>query len=67
MELTKTNREGLLRELNVAKEQANRARKLLNQSETAEDLKGLFEIDIFLADERIKLIEQSLIDNEIDF
>ncbi len=67
MDLTKRHREGLLRALADAKKQSEKFRNLLNNKETADDLKELFEIDIFLADKRIILIEQSLIENEIDF
>lgn len=67
MDLTKRHREGLLRALADAKKESERNKFLLNSKELAEDLKELFEIDAFLSDQRIILIEQSLIDNEIDF
>lgn len=64
MTLTKQHREALLSELQKAKDDKDLQEACLRDST---HLKGWFEIHIFLAEQRIKLIESSLIDNEIDF
>jgi len=66
MELTKQHREALLKELTIAKED-RRLQVLCLENDEQKDLKQWFEISLFLAEQRIKLIEQSLIDNEINF
>jgi hypothetical protein len=66
MLLSNQHREALLGELNKAKE--DKALRELCMKERKDDhLKEWWEIHIFLADERIKLIEKSLIENEIDY
>jgi hypothetical protein len=65
MELTKKHREAFLSELQKAKED-KRLQELCLQ-DNKEDLAQWFETSIFLAQKRIELIEQSLINNEIDF
>jgi len=69
MKLNKVNRECLLSELDKAKEELTSQRGLLRtaKSDDTERLSGLWEIGCFLAEEKIKLIEKSLINNEIDF
>lgn len=66
MELTKKHREVLLSELTKANEDFKIQKSSLKDNR-AKHLSEWFEIAIFLAEQRIKLIEQSLIDNEIDF
>jgi len=66
MQLTKQHRESLLSELQKAKEDKEFQQWSLNKRED-DHLTGWYEIHIFLAEQRIKLIEKSLIDNEIDF
>lgn len=66
MELARKHRVALLNELEKAKEELDTAKSCLN-SENNENIKEHFEISMFLAQQKIKLIEQSLIDNEIDF
>jgi hypothetical protein len=66
MLLDSQHREALLGELNKAKEDKE-LRELCMKERKDDHLKGWWEIHIFLADERIKLIEKSLIENEIDF
>lgn len=66
MELNKNHRQALLDELQKAKEDLSIQKKCLNKEE-GESLINWFEISMFLAQERIKLIEKSLIENEIDF
>jgi hypothetical protein len=66
MELTKQHRECLLEELKNAQDDLDLQEQCLTET-NLENLKGRFEIHCFLAIQRIKLIEQSLIDNGIDF
>jgi hypothetical protein len=66
MLLSKQHREALLGELNKAKEDKE-LRQLCMKERKDDHLKEWWEIHIFLADERIKLIEKSLIENEIDY
>lgn len=65
MQLTKQHREGLLHSLSEAKEKLELAQSFLNKSDG--NNVAYAEIECFLAGEKIKLIEKSLIDNEIDF
>lgn len=66
MELQKTHRQALLNELEKAKADLDTCTRCL-QEDGRTNIQHFFEISIFLAQQRIKLIEQSLIDNEIDF
>ena len=66
MTLNNNHREALLNELQKAKEDKELQELCLNKRED-DHLIGWYEIHIFLAEQRIKLIEKSLIDNEIDF
>ena len=52
MDLTKRHREGLLRALADAKKQSEKFRNLLNNKETADDLKELFETGGEIPDSR---------------
>ena len=76
MELLKEHRQSLLNELEKAKADLELQKKCLHKeeskravslSDTNSDLLEWFEISCFLAQERIKLIEKSLIENEIDY
>lgn len=66
MELNKKHRECFIDELQKAKEDLELQQHCLETSKL-ENLKERWEIHIFLAQQRVRLIEQSLIDNEIDF
>lgn len=67
MELTKQHRQSLLSELEKAKEDKELQVLCIKENKDNDHLIGWFEMNQFLAEQRIKLIEQSLIDNEIDF
>ena len=66
MQLESRHRQALLSELDKAKEELQTANNCLNREDIG-SIKEHFEISMFLAQQKIKLIEQSLIDNEIDF
>lgn len=70
MELNKNHREALLNELIKAKDRLELG-KSIGKSElyqkTTQEFKDFRDIEIFLLQEKIKLIESSLIANEIDF
>ncbi len=66
MELTKHHRQTLLSELEKAKTDLKINTECLSQDDR-EGIKSFFEMSMFLAQQRITLIEQSLINNEIDF
>jgi len=66
MTLEKTHRQALLNELEKAKLDLDTCTRCLQQDERR-NIQQHFEISIFLAQERIKTIELSLINNEIDF
>jgi hypothetical protein len=68
MTLSKTHRESLLNSLQKSKDSLITLKLCLSKAnEDTDHLKEWWEISIFLEEERIKLIEKSLIDNEIDF
>ena len=70
MELQKKHRQKLLYTLEEAKEELKKNQECLNDLEAGEDNRELipsFEISLFLSQQKIKLIEKCLIDNEIDF
>lgn len=66
MKLNQHHREALLNELTKAKEDKELQNRCLEENKET-NLVHWFEINSFLAEERIKLIEKSLVDNEIDF
>lgn len=66
MILTKQHRECLLDELAKAKEDLELQKLCLNKRDN-DNLVNRWEIHCFLAEQRIKLIEQSIIDNEVDY
>lgn len=66
MELEKKHRQALLSELSKAKDELESSNNCLNSNES-DGIKEFFEISSFLAQQKINLIEQSLIDNGIDF
>jgi hypothetical protein len=66
MELTRRHREALINELEKAKEQKDLA-ELVIRKKGDDHLDGWHDIRLFMAQQKIKLIEQSLIDNQIDF
>jgi hypothetical protein len=66
MKLERQHREALLNELQKTRAEKESQELRLNHNEDDEFVKWT-EINIFLEDQRIKLIEKSLIDNEIDF
>lgn len=70
MQLNKNHRESLLNELVKAKEEIELGKSVQNTSSSeyyTEHLKDFFNIKLFLLQERVKLIEKSLIENEVDF
>lgn len=66
MKLEKQHREALINELDRAKEEKELA-ELVIRNKTDDHLDGWHDIGLFMAQQKIKLIEQSLIDNQIDF
>jgi hypothetical protein len=66
MELNTEHRKALISELEKAKQDLKIQKRVL-ESNALEDLSKWCEISIFLAIERINLIEQSIINNEIDY
>lgn len=66
MKLTKQHREALINELEKAKEEKDLAELVIRKKED-DHLDGWHDIHLFMAQQKIKLIEQSLIDNQIDF
>lgn len=72
MELNNEHRKSLLNELAKAKEELTLQNICLIKEQAkresdSTDLVECFEVACFLAQERIKLIEKSLIENEIDY
>ena len=70
MTLNNNHRESLLTELVKAREEIDLGISVQNTSNSkyyTEHLKDFYNIKMFLLQERVKLIEKSLIDNEIDF
>ena len=66
MQLNKNHRESLLNELQKTNEEIDLGRSLNRENQT-EHFKDWQDIKMFLLEERVKLIEKSLIENEIDF
>lgn len=66
MKLEKQHRQALLHQLDESKKELSILQSCLNAEEN-QNIKEHFEIQMFLAQQKVKLIEQSLIDNEIDF
>lgn len=66
MQLNNNHRESLLNELQKTREEIDLGTTILNEHIT-EHFKDWQDIKMFLLQERVKLIEKSLIDNEIDF
>lgn len=66
MKLEKQHRKALINELDNAKEEKELA-ELVIRNKADDDLDGWHDIRLFMAQQKIKLIEQSLIDNQIDF
>jgi hypothetical protein len=66
MKLEKQHREALINELEKAKEEKDLA-ELVIRNKKDDHLDGWHDIRLFMAQQKIKLIEQSLIDNQIDF
>jgi len=66
MTLEPQHREALITELNKAKEEYILG-KDLNMLNATEDFRKWSDIKLFLLRKRIELIEESLINNEIDF
>lgn len=70
MDLNQHHREALLHKLEETKGERDRNRDLLNsgmESDTLESSRAWTEIAIYLSDERVKLIEKAIIENQIDF
>ena len=66
MELKTEHRKALISELEKAKKTLFVHQKG-KQFNTSENLKDLYDISIFLEQERITLIEQSIINNKIEY
>ena len=66
MELKKDHRQALIAKLQECKEQKELITFYL-KNKTDNEFDQLREIDMFIVDQTIKLIETSLINNEIDF
>ena len=66
MQLNKNHRESLLNELQKTKEEIDLGTSIKTDNQT-EHFKDWQDMKLFLLQERVKLIEKSLIDNEIDF
>lgn len=66
MQLNKNHRESLLNELQKTTEEIDLATSINRENQT-EHFKDWQDIKLFLLQEKVKLIEKSLIDNEIDF
>ena len=66
MQLNKNPRESLLTELIKAKDELELG-KSINRTNQTEHFKDYQDMKMSLLQERVKLIEKSLIDNEIDF
>ena len=71
MVLTRNHRRHLLNRLDSAKQQLEFAKSLLLKQEEekniTDNIKELWEIDSFLWQNQIDLIEKSLIENDIDY
>lgn len=67
IELTKNHREALLNELDKAQQEAETQGDCLRKQKPEDSITEWFDIGLFLAEQRIKLIKQALIDNEIDY
>jgi hypothetical protein len=65
MELEKKHRQTLLDKLNDARIELDQTKKYF--LDAPENIQHIYEMDMFLLTEKIKLIEQGLINNEIDF
>ena len=66
MQLNKNHRESLLNELIKAKDELDLG-KSLNRTNQTDDFIDWQDMKLFLLQERVKLIEKSLIENEVDF
>ena len=66
MKLNKKHRSSLIHNLEGVNKDIETQKEILLKSKN-EDLKEWREIDIFLLEKKKELIEQSLIENEIDF
>lgn len=65
MELLKNHRSALLAALDKAKEEARTANKMINSEDAI--VSQYNEIADYIAREKIRIIEQALVDNEIDY
>jgi len=70
MQLNRNHRDFLITELVQTREEIELGKSVANASNSewhTEHFKDWQDIKLFLLEERVKLIEKSLIDNEIDF
>ena len=70
MQLNNNHRESLLNELQKTREEIDLGTAVANSKQAqqqTEHFKDWQDIKIFLLQERVKLIEKSLIENEVDF
>jgi hypothetical protein len=66
MELNKNHREALLNELRKATEERELAELCIREAKD-NFYKDWRDINLFMVEQKIKLVEKSLIDNEIDY
>jgi hypothetical protein len=66
MELNKNHREIFIEELKSLLEKKDSKQKFRNASND-QDQKDRLDVDVFIINQNIEIIEKSLIDNEIDF
>lgn len=67
MKLNNHHRESLLNELQKTKEEIDLGTSIANAKNITDTFNDWKDIKMFLLQEKVKLIEKSLIDNEIDF
>jgi hypothetical protein len=67
MQLNNHHRESLLNELQKTKEEIDLGTSISNAKNITDNFNDWKDIKMFLLQEKVKLIEKSLIDNEIDF
>ena len=67
MKLNKTHREAFLLRLQKARKEYSMITEIMCKDETKENVVSSYEVDSFLIQEEIELIEKSLINNDIDY
>lgn len=67
MNLTKAHRAALLIQLEKAKEEVSISKDLKSNKSNHDDLVNAFEIDHYLAKEKVRIITEALTENNIDY